>query len=304
MKNKALEALRNGQDQLFFLGNPHETVPRRLLLARNLSPREKFTWQLLRLSAHDTGNGLFPSYTELQCWLSDQPDCDKASRSTVSHALTMLRLTRWLSLCRRLRDKKTGQMAGNLYALHDAPLSFDEAGVLDEEYASLLAECTRHGNSRIRHAAVAMLLTLNGDYPVDSEPSCAGSSVRTRPGLHRRLCLKGPGLIVRPGGAAGPGGLPDDLSVLTDTDLTYTRSIKKRTTVVHWPVDTPLTRSERGVAERAMRGLDPELCQQVVDDGCRRIAGSDIRRPLAYLLAMLERAHRGEFNQTCRRLRQ
>ncbi|EEI3458124.1 hypothetical protein G3D33_000363 [Salmonella enterica subsp. salamae] len=33
-------------DRLLFLGNPQQSVPKRLLLARNLSPREKFTWQL------------------------------------------------------------------------------------------------------------------------------------------------------------------------------------------------------------------------------------------------------------------
>lgn len=38
-------------DRLLFLGNPQQSVPKRLLLARNLSPRDKFTWQLLRLHA-------------------------------------------------------------------------------------------------------------------------------------------------------------------------------------------------------------------------------------------------------------
>lgn len=30
-------------DRLLFLGNPQQSVPKRLLLARNLSPRDKFT---------------------------------------------------------------------------------------------------------------------------------------------------------------------------------------------------------------------------------------------------------------------
>lgn len=299
MKNNALQALRDNQDQLFFLGNPHETVPRRLLLARNLSPRDKFTWQLLRLNAHDTGNGLFPSYTELQCWLSDQPDSDKASRSTVSNTLTMLRLTRWLSLCHRLRDEKTGQMAGNIYALHDEPLSPTEASHLDEEYLSLLANCTRHRKRRIRTTAVSLLLMMNRDGPVDSGQSCTESPVRTRLSLNRRPGTKCPGIKIRPSGATRPGGLSDDGSVLTDTDLNN----KKSTVAVRWPVDNSFSQSERRVAERAMRDLDTALCQQVVDDCTRRIACGDIRRPLAYLLATLERARRGEFNQLRRRSR-
>lgn len=96
-------------DRLLFLGNPQQSVPKRLLLARNLSPRDKFTWQLLRLHARDDGSGVFPSYNELQGWLSDQPEGEKASRSTVSNALMMLRITRWLSLCQRLRDEQSGR---------------------------------------------------------------------------------------------------------------------------------------------------------------------------------------------------
>lgn len=52
-------------DRLLFLGNPQQSVPKRLLLARNLSPRDKFAWQLLRLHARDDGSGVFPSYNEL-----------------------------------------------------------------------------------------------------------------------------------------------------------------------------------------------------------------------------------------------
>lgn len=55
-------------DRLLFLGNPQQSVPKRLLLARNLSPRDKFAWQLLRLHARDDGSGVFPSYNELQGW--------------------------------------------------------------------------------------------------------------------------------------------------------------------------------------------------------------------------------------------
>lgn len=52
---------RHNEDRLLFLGNPQQCVPKSLLLARNLSPRDKFTWQLLRLHAPDEGNGAFPT---------------------------------------------------------------------------------------------------------------------------------------------------------------------------------------------------------------------------------------------------
>lgn len=89
--------------------------------------------------------------------------------------------------------------------------------------------------------------------------------------------------------------------VHTGTDLNNKH--QKRTQLLHWPVDNPFSASERRAAERAMRNLDPALCQQVLDDCLWRIATHDIHRPLAYLLATLEKARRGEFNQLRRRHR-
>jgi hypothetical protein len=287
------------QDKLLFIGNPHETVPRRLLLARDLSPRDKFTWQFLRLSLQGTDNGIFPSYDKLQCWLSDQPCHEKSSRSTVSHVLIMLRLTRWLSLCQRLRDAKSGQIVGNIYALYDNPPSPTDISRLDEGYLPLLVDCTQHRNRRIRFTATELLLTLNGELSVDSKRLCTGFPVKTEPGPDARLREKH---LSPSSGRSDPtrrNKPQDSTSVLTDTDLKH----KNRTAAVHWSVDNPFSPGERRVAERAMRDLDTQLCQQVVDDCTHRIAYGDIRRPLAYLLATLEKARRGEFNRLRRRHR-
>ena len=286
-------------DRLLFLGNPQQSVPKRLLLARNLSPRDKFAWQLLRLHAHDTGSGVFPSYSLLQDWLSDQPEGEKASRSTVSNTLMMLRITRWLSLCQRVRDAQNGRITGNLYALHDTPLSHTDACRMDSEYLALLTSCSCHRNHRLRTTATGLLLTLQ--QPVDSERTCTESPLKTAPGPDQRLSKKCPGLPLRLSDVARAGGQHEPQCVHTGTDLNNKH--QKRTQQLRWPVDNPFNASERRAAERAMRNLDPALCQQVLDDCLWRIATHDIRRPLAYLLATLERARRGEFNQLRRRRR-
>lgn len=77
---------------------------------------------------------MFPSYSELQVQLSNHPQDEKASRSTVSRALLMLRLTRWLSLCHKARDRVSGHILGNVYALHDKPLSVLDAVRFDASY--------------------------------------------------------------------------------------------------------------------------------------------------------------------------
>jgi hypothetical protein len=65
----------------------------------------------------------FPTYEQLRPWLASMPCAAQASHETVARALTLLRLTRWLSLVRRRRDPKTGRILGNLYVLHDEPLT-------------------------------------------------------------------------------------------------------------------------------------------------------------------------------------
>jgi hypothetical protein len=44
-----------------------------------------------------------------------------ASRSTIARAIAILRATRWLTLCRRVRTP-SGRFCGNVYALHDEPM--------------------------------------------------------------------------------------------------------------------------------------------------------------------------------------
>ncbi len=145
-----------------------------------------------------------PSYNELQGWLSDQPEGEKASRSTVSNALMMLRITRWLSLCQRLRDEQSGRITGNLYALHDAPLTHADACRMDSEYLALLTACSRHRNRRIRNIAIGLLLSLQ--QPVDSGRTCTESPLKTTPGLNRGLSKKCPSLQLRLSDVAGLAG--------------------------------------------------------------------------------------------------
>ncbi|HGI9963433.1 TPA: STY4528 family pathogenicity island replication protein, partial [Pseudomonas aeruginosa] len=114
-------------DAFLFSGNRHESVPRRLFLDRRLTPLERNAWQVFRLMLNDDGVTAFPTYEQLRPWLASMPCAGQASHETVARALTLLRLTRWLSLVRRRRDAKTGRILGNLYVLHDEPLTPFEA---------------------------------------------------------------------------------------------------------------------------------------------------------------------------------
>lgn len=137
---------------IVFSGNPHETVPRRLLLDDRLSPLERNTWQVFRLLMNGDGVTAFPTYDQLRPYLGNNPG-RPASRETVAKALTVLRLTRWLSLGRRVRDAITGQVQGNIYILHDEPVDYSEAIQLDHDFLPLVANGLEHSNSSVREIA-------------------------------------------------------------------------------------------------------------------------------------------------------
>ena len=101
------------QDAILFSGNRHESVPRTLFFDRRLTPLERNAWQVLRLLLNPDEITVFPTYERLRPFLAAMPCTGKASHETVARALTLLRLTRWLSLVRRRRNARTGRIEGS-----------------------------------------------------------------------------------------------------------------------------------------------------------------------------------------------
>ena len=86
------------------------SVPRALFLDRRLTPLEGNAWQVFRLQLNDDGVTAFSHLRPAPPYLASMPCAAQASHETVARALTLLRLTRWLSLVRRRRDPKTGRI--------------------------------------------------------------------------------------------------------------------------------------------------------------------------------------------------
>lgn len=153
--------LRSG---LLFTGNVHDAVPRRLMLDTRLSPLDKVAWMMIRLYAQQNQQNqgaMFPTYDELQLQLAS-PFKGKASRETVSRVLLMLRLTGWLSLCRRVRDSK-GRVRGNIYSQHDEPLSACDAESLDPTWLDTVAAACQHKNRAVSQTAWSVLSDIRND---------------------------------------------------------------------------------------------------------------------------------------------
>jgi hypothetical protein len=129
---------------------------------------------VFRLQLNDDGVTAFPTYDQLRPYLASMPCAAQASHETVARALTLLRLTRWLSLVRRRRDPKTGRILGNLYVLHDEPLTPFEAMQLDADYLGLVSQALTHA------AKAVQIVGMNTLKEIAEDPLLSGRTLPTR----------------------------------------------------------------------------------------------------------------------------
>ena len=143
----------SSQDGLLFLSSWHEAMPAMVFLDPVLSPADKVVFAVLWIwgRQHGRSSMAFPSYEYLM------ERCGIQSRSTLSRCLAILRITRWVTLCRKVRDAQ-GRNRGNIYALHEEPLALGGTAHLDPDYMEFLTGAARdHHHGRVRRVARAML---------------------------------------------------------------------------------------------------------------------------------------------------
>jgi hypothetical protein len=158
----------------------------RLFLDRRLTPLERNAWQVFRLMLNDDGVTAFPTYEQLRPWLASMPCAGQASHETVARALTLLRLTRWLSLVRRRRDPKTGRILGNLYVLHDEPLTV-RGHAARPDYLQLVSQALGHSAKAVQIVACTPSRRSGRPDAVRTHPAVAAAGAgRTprQPGHH------------------------------------------------------------------------------------------------------------------------
>ena len=144
-------------DAMLFMGNWHQAVPAMVIQDPVLEPVDKLVWMVIMLHARETGGRTaFPDYDTIAA------KTNVSSTSTVSRAIAILRLTRWLTLCARVRQK-SGRFTGNVYSLHDEPLPLVDALYLDESYMAFVTQSQDHHHARVRRVAQAVLESLDKD---------------------------------------------------------------------------------------------------------------------------------------------
>jgi hypothetical protein len=329
---------------IIFSGNPHETVPRRLLLDDRLTPLERNAWQVFRLLINDDGLTAFPTYDQLRPYLGMQPG-KPASRETISKSLITLRLTRWLSLGRRVRSDLSGQVQGNVYLLHDEPVSPAEAIEFDKDYLQLLNHSLKHQNKTIREVAEIAWNEFAQDPDVGSrlptrldaleERLTAQRWVKDVQGAHMvespEFGIRTQGKIPQesldseselsdnwdecesetPSSDSEPSGNPrstpsvrnpNSYSTYTNTNQDVCKSsvhvLPERAGVEAGMLEAlhRLQPDEKHHALQALQKIPIDVRPDVLSQWVHRVETGSLRNPLGYLLSLVSRAVRGEFN--------
>jgi hypothetical protein len=309
--NQALQA------GFLFSGQSHEVVPRRLLLDHRLTPLERNAWQVFRLMLQGQGV-VTPRYEDLQPYLSSVPYGASASRETIARVLTMLRLTRWLSLVSRGRDQLNGRLQGSLYVLHDEPLTPAEAMELDQDYLALVGHALGHATKAVRIVAQHVLEEVRQDTRIDlgQLPTRLDSWGEhwMQQGLDQAIDAtmhdseRGEDALVR--NRAGPRSdskpsLNASLSgtvrnpnaactVLKESICTAPRATPAVDNL-RWPAALHLSPNERQAVAVALNKLKPVDRQAVLNEAGARCAAGGIRKPAAYLMGLIQRALNGDF---------
>ncbi|UPQ81353.1 STY4528 family pathogenicity island replication protein [Pseudomonas knackmussii] len=311
-------------DGFIYSGNRHESVPRTLFLDRRLTPLERNAWQVFRLLLNDDGVTAFPTYDQLRPYLASTPFAEQASHETVARALTLLRLTRWLSLVRRRRDPKTGRIKGNLYVLHDEPLTPYEAMQLDPEYLGLVSHALIHASKAIQRVGYHTIQELTedpmlsdrvlptrlqvlaqrmaqGDMSERESYPQAQTSHESEEGCDVLLRNGGP-----PSSDSAAGSNVSDTALLRHPkqDRTEVLSNRINRTVPRARELQGLRVPERFLALKdeqqagalvALQQVEAEMRQAVLDEWAARCRSSEVRKPAGYLFGIIQAAIRGEF---------
>ncbi|WP_426935552.1 STY4528 family pathogenicity island replication protein [Pseudomonas fulva] len=291
-------------------------LPQTLLLDRRLTPLERNTWQVLRWLITERKIKT-PRYQDLQPYLATSPCGAQASRETIARALNVLRTTRWLSLVERSRDAN-GCLRGCVYVLHGDPLTAAEQLELDSGYAALLQQNLSHATKGVRDVAQHVIAEIQADPQVaqvdkDRLGSLPPVQQQTLPLMSGEAAPKNsePGAAEPVRNSQAPATNPEpcckapDLPAVRNADAgrTVQKDQSKKSTVLgqvefgraRWPEGLPLNPNERRMASQAMRQLEPEQQQAVINEAAVRCARGEIRKPVAYLMGLIKRACQGEF---------
>ena len=277
-------------ETLLLLGEAHDPIPRALIQDPDLPAIAKLVWCHLRSSTGDPARpDMAPRYTDLM------RDLSIGSRQTVAHCYHVLRLTRWITLITRHKDRR-GYTAGVVYGLHTTPATIQQAFELDSSYPDLLQHLC--GLAEPRHATLRSLARRVLDNAMDlvgqTEESALGRLSRL---AGARTVQGNQGLDVYFRAAPAPQeprhreSLPeipeaDDPAPAPDADLDHHDDILE------------LSERAKGLVGMRMERVPQDMRQLFLNELAgivreRQGGGDPIRNPVAYLNRMVQQFDEG-----------
>ncbi len=134
-----------------------------------LEPVDKLVWMAIRLQKNEGGShAIFPTFDRIAKM------ANVSSTATVSRAINILRLTRWLTLYTnytrgRFADDCGSGIQKNIYVLHDEAISLTDTVYLDPGYQSFMHESSEHHHARVKSVARVLLDAVDEDRELDDE---------------------------------------------------------------------------------------------------------------------------------------
>lgn len=249
----------------------------------------------------------------------------------------MLRLTRWVSLGHRARNAQNGRIIGNVYILHDEPLSPAEASVLDADYVEYVCRCLDHQNKVVKAVAAMVLEELQEAGALHELPTRLDTMAsRSRQARSRSLARhdaaqfstvtdqknqgrqpsshREPGRVHRensPGFQREPSleskayraveAVLDENSGSSSRTVRTSHCVKPTGTSavnLHWPACLSMDESERQATQLLMAELAGDTQQAILDEAAGRVSGGSVRNPKGFLRGLIKRAIGGDFVAT------
>ncbi|MDD1139175.1 hypothetical protein M5G22_16595 [Pseudomonas sp. TNT2022 ID233] len=281
-----------------------------LMVDNRLTPLDRNCWHVMHSLRSAGGLYTLAGMGQLRSYLTCAPLAKRASYETASRALTVLRLTGWISLVGQNSDLMTGNVLNELYQINESALSFREACDLDTTLPALLENCIGHKHTHLdciaRHIEATREQTSK-DNPAltpakrdeDDEPPPS----RKRPPSTRKPVPSHPATRTSV-------TQQTDEKHLSTGDSTYKNKYKKIRTyrtrareeshLIQGPVTLPQCLANAKADQqqdvlKALTRLPSHHRQQVLDELQARSQRGTVRNVVAYFFGLINRALAGEF---------
>ncbi|MBL0797077.1 STY4528 family pathogenicity island replication protein [Pseudomonas sp. B7] len=290
-----------------------------LMVDNRLTPLDRNCWHVMHSLRSAGGLYTLAGLGQLRSYLACAPLAKRASYETASRALTVLRLTGWISLVGQNSDLMTGNVLNELYQINETALSFREACALDTTLPALLDNCIDHKHTHLDCIAKHIEATrepTSKDTP-SQMPSQRDEDNEPPPSRKCPPATRKP-VPSHPATRTSVTQQTDQKHLSTD-DSTYKNKYKKIRTyrtrareerhLTQGPVTLPQCLANAKADQQqdvlaALTRLPPQHRQQVLDELQARSQRGTVRNVVAYFFGLINRALAGEFRPWAGRVKE